>query len=783
MNERKKYLVNILSYKYNKYKKDSMKIFPSILSKNKVLNANIDPDLSIISNLCPGGKSCQNYIIIGQLERQIKSLNDTICQLKQINEYSDIKINDLQISELKINESSKSEKSEKNSELCNSFRNSSIKRSNSAFDDKINNKNYQNISSHFRTLTNDSENKNKGEFNYLRNRIKCFNLNKELKAGSYEFSESEKKILDKTKINSYKIFQSNFINKKNLSQKFEQKDNNEVEKINKGFINNNKIFFRNKNDIKSDDKNKEIEPCSSPPIKILKNNVFGIHNNNNSCNNNISQYMKTTKTSDNEKNSINNNNKINYYIGLKPFRALRSSIKFNLNYINDKKSKQKTAQFIADNDNKSNNKNINNSKNNDFIINEFNLFIKNYEYKSNYKNGDLIYQQLYELTLPKDKTLLDSIKSLSDENIYKYSSLINYCLKYIKSMTSFIQKIKYLCNNCNSTGSNTLDNKEFDEFKEECKNLLKCEKVNIYNYDTNSDCLILKEGNDKIKYQKDKDLIGLSFSLCKKIRHDPNISNSNISSIIASEERLNMKINNLLIFPIKDKEKKVYGCIEVINKLKEEENNKSYFDKNDELLLDLLTINIGNYCKYLNIVESQKRIIEDYKHILEFWNKILFRTNLSPSLYFIMEEVTKLMKKIFGFNEIQFFLFINHNLFDIQKNKFVKSEGLVHKCLQEKKLIYTSNPLSDKNYKINIDLPVIISEQLITFPVFCEISNDNNNSIKPQSQNMLIIQIKVKNKELNLNEENIFIIEYTSYLIQKYLSENKELINKYKYLI
>ena len=221
MNERKKYLVNILSYKYNKYKKDSMKLFPSILSKNKDLNVSTDPDFpsSNFSNLCPGGKSCQNYIIISQLERQIKSLNDTIYQLKQINEYSDIKINDLQISELKINESFKSKKSEKNSELCNSFRNSSIKRSNSSFDEKINNKNYQNISSHFRTLTNDSENKNKGEFNYLRNRIKCFNLNKELKEGAYDFSESEKKILDKTKINSFKIFQSNFINKKKFISK------------------------------------------------------------------------------------------------------------------------------------------------------------------------------------------------------------------------------------------------------------------------------------------------------------------------------------------------------------------------------------------------------------------------------------------------------------------------------------------------------------------------------------------------------------------------------------
>ena len=116
MKERKKYLVNILSYKY---KKDSMKLFPSILSKNKILNVNTDIDIPItnFSNMCPGGNNCPNYIIICQLEKQIKSLNDTIYQLKQIDEYTDIKINETPLNELKINESFKSEKSDKTNEL------------------------------------------------------------------------------------------------------------------------------------------------------------------------------------------------------------------------------------------------------------------------------------------------------------------------------------------------------------------------------------------------------------------------------------------------------------------------------------------------------------------------------------------------------------------------------------------------------------------------------------------------------------------------------------------
>ena len=537
------------------------------------------------------------------------------------------------------------------------------------------------------------------------------------------------------------------------------------------------------------------------------------------------------KPNDNKinKNNLGNKNKINYFNGLKPFKASKTSFKINLNYNNDKLSKPKIIHIfnknkpINSNDNSKENNNINNinkiniinnniNNNNEFILKEFNNFIKNYEYKSNYKNAELIYNQLYELTLPKDKKLLENIKSLSDENIYKYSSLINYSLKYITNITSFIQKIKYLCN-LNSKifcqqNKNYISydisygklNEEIYKYRDKCKTLLKCEKVNIYFYDINSDCLVLKEENNEKRYPKDKGLIGLSFTSCKKIRHDPNLYNSNLISIVTLEQKLKMKINNLLIFPIKDREKNILGVIGVINKLKEEENNnKSFFDKNDELLLDLLSINVGNFFKYFNIIENQNKDINNYHYILEFWNKLFYKKSLSPSLYLVSEEFTKLMKKVFDISEIQFLLYINQNLFDIHKNKTVELGGLIYKCLIEKKIIFSPDPLINKNYKINIDLPVIYNskeneilnhEQLITFPVFSDSLGENE---KNKKQNIvMIIQIKTKkliisgdiNKEnIELNEEYKFILEYSSFLIQKYLTINKEIINKFKYLL
>ena len=814
MHGRKKYLVNMLSYKY---KQESMKLFPSILSKNIIPNPSkdiIENPLRHISNLCPGGKNCQNYIIICQLEKQIKTLNDTIIQLKQINEFEDIRVNKMSFSELKINDSFKSEKSDKNSELCNSFRNSSVKRSNSLFDDKQNKQMHQTASCTLRTISNDSEDKSNDEFNYIRNRIKCFTLHKDLNTNTDNIL-SDKTVPKESKVNAYKIFQSNFMKKKSLNQRMEQSDRAN-EKLNREAL-KNKVIFRNKIEDNSCEKDKNENNSLSTAIKILQNNVVGINSNSN-------KEIKIYKNNENDKNNNEKKIKINLFSGIKPLKSLKPSNKYNLNTDNEIQSKPKIFQNpdkiknVSNIGSYNNNSKKNTQNNNILLLNEFNNYIKDYEAKSNYLNGESIYNNLYSLTLQKDKKLLESFKSLSDENIYKYSSLINYSLKYISSITSFIHKVKYIFNhnsnndNDNVNISNTHNanynyyylncnnlNDDLNKFKEICQNSLKCEKVNIYLYDINTDCLKLKEENNEKIYPKDKDLIGLSFTSCKKVRHEPDVYKSKVFSTMAIEQRLKIKIHNLLIFPIKDKEGNVHGVIEVINKIKEENSNKAYFNKNDEILLDLLSNKLGDFCKYSKYIENKNKYLNYYHYILHFWNKLFLKTSSSPSLYLLLEEFSFLMKKIFNSNEIQFYLHLNHHLFDVQKNKTVELGGLIYKCLQEKKIIYSSNPLKNKNYKINIDLPVIFGnkenelpniEQLLTFPVFyndlSDIDNNKNQDV------IMIIQIKTKKvmflgevngKNNELNEENKFIIEYISFLIQKYLSDNKDIVNKFKYLV
>jgi hypothetical protein len=597
-----------------------------------------------------------------------------------------------------------------------------------------------------------------------------------------------------------------------LNQRTEQTDRVD-EKLNREAI-KSKVIFRNKIEDNSCEKNKNDSNSISTAIKILQNNVIGINNNSN-------KEIKIYKTNENDKSNNEKKIKINFFSGMKPLKTIKTLNKYNLNTDNEIQSKQKIFQNpdkiknVSNIVNKDNNNNKKNDQNNSILLlNEFNNYIKDYEAKSNYINGELIYNNLYSLTLQKDKKLLESIKSLSDENLYKYSSLVNYSLKYISNVTSFIHKVKYIfnlnLNNDNENMSNTQHgnctylnynnlNDDLYKFKEVCQNSLKCEKVNIYLYDINTDCLILKEENNEKIYPKDRDLIGLSFTSCKKVRHEPDVYKSKVFSTLAIEQRLEIKIHNLLIFPIKDREGNIHGVIEVINKMKEENSSKAYFNKNDEILLDLLSSNLGDFCKYYNYIENKNKYLNYYHYILQFWNKLFLKTSSSPSLYLLLEEFSFLMKKIFNSNEIQFLLHLNHHLYDIQKNKTVELGGLIYKCLQEKKIIYSSNPLKNKNYKINIDLPVIFGnkenelpnmEQLLTFPVFYDDLSDMDNN-KNQDV-IMIIQIKTKKvmflgevngKNNELNQENKFIIENISFLIQKYLSDNKDIVNKFKYLV
>ena len=254
-------------------------------------------------------------------------------------------------------------------------------------------------------------------------------------------------------------------------------------------------------------------------------------------------------------------------------------------------------------------------------------------------------------------------------------------------------------------------------------------------------------------------------------------------------------INNLLIYPLKDKNDNINGIIEAVNKNQFPENicyfkEKSSFNKNDEMIMSLISKYLGNFCNYYNNIQNNSAYLS-YYHILLLFNQKLFlnkEKNKEIDLFFIIKEVAELSKIIFDMDSIKFLLCNKDHFYDIQNNKKISFEGLVYKCYKEKKIIFTSKPLTNNFYSKKSDIIInILSnknyEELITIPIL----QINNNDV------LMIIQIK-SNKKLEINDnkttlslddgklsdENLFIIENISFMLQKFFSENIELIKKYK---
>lgn len=818
MHAKKKYSINVLSYKY---KRECMKLIPSLINNNFNINKDRELTSSNINNLCPGGKNCLNFSIIIQLENKIKALTDTINQLKKINKYEDFNSERIETpikGEEKLNKDiftshmNKKTSYSLNKDLCNSFRNSMRKRNISGLKEKINNHSVSLDSAPYKITiysTEPSESKepskkilhkaksqndidNYNIINHKENKKEDESLNidniKEIKNFNDLFFSDNKNKED----SSNRLFQSMKVKKNSNNQRYET--NSFSDSFNISRRNHSKkeniLFYRGE---KTSENNNSlnISNCSnnSSAVKIITPKALFLNNSEKK----IDEQIKNKDIYYNKNENIKEGNK---YIKMK-INNLN-----NLNSVKSNKEKYNYNKLNTCGNKENDNKNILYNGFNLLVNSEFNNYIKEFENKTNYNGGNKLYNELYSLTNIKDKSLLGKIKNISDENIFKYSSLINFSLKYLHNSLISIQKIKNyhkLINTETFSNSNNINNleDEFFKYKEKGLLLLGCERLNIYYYDSYFDCLVLKDKeNNEIKFPKDKDLIGLCFTTSKKIKHDLDNSSSHIPTPITSLQRSGVKIYNLLIFPLKDKYNNTYGVIEAINKIKnnpnKSNNDKSNFDKNDEYILSLLSRNIGNYCRFYNSIKRTKKYLFYYNEVLKLSKKFFIKEDQDDgSIYLLMEEFSKIMKTIFRSNQTQFILYLNNNLFDIQKNKLINKEGLIYKCLQDKKIIYSSKPYKNAYYNINVDLPINFnsnlnennkSEELITFPIFDLIDK----------KIVMIIQIKTNNRiggEYNiysdstekLGEDNKNIIEHIAFITQKYLHIHKGLIKNYEY--
>ena len=510
MQNGKKYYLNVSSYKY---KREYMKLYQPYIDKILNTYSNRNQEVTIESqNLCPGGKRCKNYIIIMNLEQKIKELNDTVNQLTKIKEYSESNHN-IDFTPMKTMENPRKDAFK---EICNSFRNSGIKKKlNSSTRNMYGNNTLQpQISEPYR-LKLDFKNvndENKIGENKKSNAKKLINLdinkfrNIGVRLNAEKLGIDEKLFLNKRKENN--DLKNNNANNDEKEKKIQNLINHIFNNKNNELVINKKLEESKTRDIKKID-SKNIKKSNLPKIKVKTYNLLPSNKITKIKNGRYNSDLAVNEKKIEEKKDENKmsfrqfkGNLRNSYNSTKN-KFLSKSLGFNTNFREEKDSlfnfTDKYSKTVLEDKNQSLYKlttlnsfrplsltqkpfklkldicqneciqedkaksertikdQVNNLDGNKNIKdnNLYNLdsFLKLFENKKEEKYQ--LFKEIYDLSCMNYDKLIEKLKALTNEKINQYIRFIKYCLIFVKDLTEIFHKLKIFYNIANTVSNNT----------------------------------------------------------------------------------------------------------------------------------------------------------------------------------------------------------------------------------------------------------------------------------------------------------------------------------------
>ena len=510
MQNGKKYYLNVSSYKY---KREYMKLYQPYIDKILNTYSNRNQEVTIESqNLCPGGKRCKNYIIIMNLEQKIKELNDTVNQLTKIKEYSESNHN-IDFTPMKTMENPRKDAFK---EICNSFRNSGIKKKlNSSTRNMYGNNTLQpQISEPYR-LKLDFKNvndENKIGENKKSNAKKLINLdinkfrNIGVRLNAEKLGIDEKLFLNKRKENN--DLKNNNANNDEKEKKIQNLINHIFNNKNNELVINKKLEESKTRDIKKID-SKNIKKSNLPKIKVKTYNLLPSNKITKIKNGRYNSDLAVNEKKIEEKKDENKmsfrqfkGNLRNSYNSTKN-KFLSKSLGFNTNFREEKDSlfnfTDKYSKTVLEDNKQSLYKlttlnsfrplsltqkpfklkldicqneciqedkaksertikdQVNNLDGNKNIKdnNLYNLdsFLKLFENKKEEKYQ--LFKEIYDLSCMNYDKLIEKLKALTNEKINQYIRFIKYCLIFVKDLTEIFHKLNIFYNITNTVSNNT----------------------------------------------------------------------------------------------------------------------------------------------------------------------------------------------------------------------------------------------------------------------------------------------------------------------------------------
>ena len=510
MQNGKKYYLNVSSYKY---KREYMKLYQPYIDKILNTYSNRNQEVTIESqNLCPGGKRCKNYIIIMNLEQKIKELNDTVNQLTKIKEYSESNHN-IDFTPMKTMENPRKDAFK---EICNSFRNSGIKKKlNSSTRNMYGNNTLQpQISEPYR-LKLDFKNvndENKIGENKKSNAKKLINLdinkfrNIGVRLNAEKLGIDEKLFLNKRQENN--DLKNNNANNDEKEKKIQNLINHIFNNKNNELVINKKLEESKTRDIKKID-SKNIKKSNLPKIKVKTYNLLPSNKitkiKNGRYNSDLAENEKKIEEKKDEnkmsfrqfkgnlRNSYNStkNKFLSKSLGFNTnFREEKDSLfnftdKYSKTVLEDKKQSlynlstlnsfrplsltQKPFKLKLDisqneciqEDKAKSERTIKDQVNNldgnknikDNNLYNLDSFLKLFENKKEEKYQ--LFKEIYDLSCMNYDKLIEKLKALTNEKINQYIRFIKYCLIFVKDLTEIFHKLNIFYNITNTVSNNT----------------------------------------------------------------------------------------------------------------------------------------------------------------------------------------------------------------------------------------------------------------------------------------------------------------------------------------
>jgi adenylate cyclase len=284
--------------------------------------------------------------------------------------------------------------------------------------------------------------------------------------------------------------------------------------------------------------------------------------------------------------------------------------------------------------------------------------------------------------------------------------------------------------------------------------ILHCDRSSLFLYDKTTDCLIASyaEGlkQNSIKVPKNKGVVGYVFTTGEKVKIDDAYKDPRFNKEI--DIKTNYKTKNILCYPLKNKDGKIFGAIQAINK------HNGAFDIDDLALMDFfseqasaLLQNRFNINEHTTMLSQMKILCQFSNDIMGIKDKVKFTKKSEECLQSLFySSLNKIMLTNNLTKELEYYFEDSHSLDSRDNKHIVDLLGIIGYVWKRKEIYGCLAVKTNKYYNKLVDLNS--SDVLITVPIM----NEYNEII---AMVQIVSPSKVNDKTGKLIHTDMIILE------------------------